>query len=66
MSLSKAKHIACYKKLPTWLEKIRIEVIVEIHKDINYETMVVKADGCLNLTFRAKECRNHINKFKNE
>lgn len=66
MSQSKSKHIACHKELSSWSKKIKMMDKAGISLTKNYKIIVVETGGYENITLKENECRNHINKVRNE
>jgi hypothetical protein len=67
VSLGKALYFTCHKKLNACVKR-RLQVMdkVGVRFSKKYKAFVVEACGYENLPFGEKDCRNYINKVRNE
>jgi hypothetical protein len=67
VSPSKARYFTCHKKLDARVKR-RLEVMDKagVRPSKNYKALAIEAGGYENLSFEEKDCRNYINKVKNE
>jgi hypothetical protein len=69
LSPSKARYFICHKKLDSHVKKKKKILVmdkVRVRLSKNYKALVVEAGGLENLSFGEKDCRNYINKVRNE
>ncbi|XP_062147753.1 uncharacterized protein LOC133856714 [Alnus glutinosa] len=67
VSPSKARYFTCHKKLDARVKR-RLEVMDKagVRPSKNYKAFAIEAGGYKNLSFGEKDCRNYINKVRNE
>jgi len=67
VSPSKARYFSCHKKLDSHVKR-KLEVMDKagVRSSKNYKALAIEAGGYENLSFGEKDCRNYINKVKNE
>jgi hypothetical protein len=68
VSPSKTRYFTCHKKLDAHVKKKNLIIMDKagVRPSKNFKALVVEAGGHENLSFGEKDCRNYINKVRNE
>ncbi|XP_059458326.1 protein FAR1-RELATED SEQUENCE 4-like [Corylus avellana] len=67
VSPSKEKYYRCHKKLNSRVKRKLVQLDdAGVHLSKNYKALTIEVGGYENLPFGEKDCRNYINKVRNE